>query len=42
MHLQRIYTDPKLPTSVTLKAAGAAVAYERAKPPTVAINAGVS
>jgi len=33
MHLQRIYTDPKLPTSVTLKAAGAADAYERSKPP---------
>jgi hypothetical protein len=42
MHLQRIYTDPKLPTSVTLKAAGAAVPYERAKPASVSINAGVS
>jgi hypothetical protein len=40
--LQRIYTDPANPVSVIMKAAGEAVAYERAKPPSVAINAGVS
>ena len=38
MHLQRIYTDPKLPVGVTTKAASVAVAYERAKPPSVAIK----
>jgi hypothetical protein len=38
MHLQRIYTDPKLPTSVTLKAAGAALAYEGSKPPPISAN----
>jgi hypothetical protein len=40
--LQRIYTDPANSVSVIMKAAGEAVAYERAKPPSVAINAGVS
>jgi hypothetical protein len=42
MHLQQIYTDPKLPVGVTMKAAGAAVAYERSKPPAVTVNAGAS
>ena len=42
MHLQRIYTDPRLPVGVTTKAASVAVAYERAKPASVSINAGFS
>jgi hypothetical protein len=40
--LQRIYTDPTNPLSVIMKAAGEAVGYERAKPPSVAISAEVS
>jgi hypothetical protein len=35
-------TDPANSVGVILKAAGEAVAYERAKPPSVAINAGLS
>ena len=42
MHLQATYSDPRLPVGVTTKAASVAVAYERAKPPSVAINAGIS
>jgi hypothetical protein len=42
MHLQRIYTDPRLPTSITTKAASVAVAYERSKPASVTVNAGIS
>jgi hypothetical protein len=42
MHLRMVYTDPKLPTSITTKAASCAVAYERSRPPAVAINAGIS
>ena len=42
MHLQRLYSDPRNPPSITMKAAGAAVAYERSKPPSVIANAGAS
>jgi hypothetical protein len=42
MHLQRLYSDPRLPASITMKAASAAVGYERAKPPSVTVNAGFS
>ena len=37
-HLQSIYTDPRNPPSVTMKAASAAVGFERAKPPSVSTN----
>ena len=40
--LQKIYSDPANPLSTVMKAAAEAVAYERAKPPSVAINAGIS
>jgi hypothetical protein len=37
-HLRRLYTDPSLPTSLTLRAAESAVAYERARPPSVDVH----
>ena len=40
--LQKVYSDPNAPLSAVVKAAGAAVGYERSKPPSVAISAGVS
>jgi hypothetical protein len=36
MHLQRLYSDPRNPPSITMKEARAAVAYGRSKPPPVA------
>jgi hypothetical protein len=40
--LQRIYSDPRNPPSVALKAAGVAVGFERSKRPSVTVNAGAS
>jgi hypothetical protein len=40
--LQELYSDRRNPVSVIMKAAGEAVAYERAKPPMVNISAGFS
>jgi hypothetical protein len=37
-HLQKIYSDPRNPPSVVTKAAGLAVGFERAKPPTISAH----
>ena len=42
MHLQRLYSDPRNPPSITMRAAGATVVYERSKPPSVTVDAGAS
>jgi hypothetical protein len=42
MHLQRLYSDPRNPPSITMKAVGVAAAYGRSKPPSVTVNAGAS
>jgi hypothetical protein len=34
-HLQKVYSDPHAPTSAIIKAAGLAIGFERAKPPSV-------
>ena len=40
--LQELYSNRRNPPSVIMRAAGEAIGFERAKPPSVAINAGVS
>jgi hypothetical protein len=37
-HLQKVYSDPHAPTSAIIKAAGLAIGFERAKPPSVNAN----
>jgi hypothetical protein len=39
--LQKVYSDPKTSEPNVIKAASAALGYERAKPPTMSVNAGV-
>src|SRR5262249_49652214 len=34
-HLQKVYSDPNAATSAIIKAAGLAIGFERAKPPSV-------
>ena len=34
-HLQKVYSDPNAHVSAVIKAAGAAIGFERAKPPSV-------
>jgi len=40
--LQRIYSDPRNPPSLTMKAAGAAIGFERSTRPSVTVSAGAS
>jgi hypothetical protein len=37
-HLQKVYTDPRASTSTIIRAAGAALPFERAKPPSVSAH----
>jgi hypothetical protein len=40
--LQAIYANPRTPEAHKIKAAGLALSYERPKPPTMNVNAGVT
>jgi len=42
MVLQEIYSDPRNPPSVAMKAASCALAFERAKPPSTSVSASFS
>jgi hypothetical protein len=41
-HLKRLYTDPTMPTSVTLKAAGLAAPFETPRMPVLSVGLDVS